>query len=209
MKNLLLSIALFSVISSKSQTPSNAADSIANAKQKAFEEKAEKLMTDKGTYPLIKSKMSGVIPVSNIDEKVNANQQYNLVIEITNGIKDSIEAKKINNVFEEVGRLINIHLAAGVPKKNIHVVVVAHGGVLKSFYNNEMYMQKYHTGNPNIPVFKELQDAGVKFVVCGQAMAFLDINKSQLFPWANVALSAASSLADYQLRGYVKIVADR
>ena len=90
----------------------------------------EKVYFSTAIYPLIKSsKWSGVIPVSNADEFPDKMQQYKLLMEISEGTKDSAEAKEINESIAEVGRLINIHIAAGIPQKNITVVVVAHGTV--------------------------------------------------------------------------------
>ncbi len=210
MKKLILVILCTVIITSFSKAqPSSKdslfiADSISKARSKAFRDSAEKAFTSKAIYPLIKSsKFSGVIPVSNTDEKPDINQQYKLLMEVTTGIKDSVAAKDINEAIAEVGRLINIHIAAGIPKKNITVVVVAHGGVLKAFYNDAVYKEKYRIDNPNIPVFNELLGAGVKFIACGQAMSFLNISKEQLLPWMKISLSAQTVLTDYQIRGYI------
>jgi intracellular sulfur oxidation DsrE/DsrF family protein len=163
----------------------------------------EKIFFAKAIYPLIKSsKWSGVIPVANVDEKPDVSQQYKLLMEVTTGIKDTVEAKEINAAFAEVGRLLNIHIAAGIPKKNMNIIVVAHGGILKSFYNNAVYKEKYKVDNPNLALLNELRAAGVKFIVCGQAMSFLNIDRSQLLPWVNVALSAQTVLTNYGLKGY-------
>ncbi|MGI8635147.1 MAG: DsrE family protein [Segetibacter sp.] len=180
------------------------ADSISKVKNKLLRDSMENAFVSKAVYPLIKnSKWSGVIPVANADEKPDVNQHYKILMEVTKGIKDTIEAKDINAAIGEVGRLMNIHIAAGIPKKNVEVVVVAHGGILKSFYNNATYKEKYKVDNPNIAVFDQLLAAGVKFIACGQAMSFLDISKQQLLPWMKVALSAQTVLTDYQLKGYV------
>jgi intracellular sulfur oxidation DsrE/DsrF family protein len=182
----------------------NRDDSVSKARALAFKDSLEKAFVSKAVYHLVKSsKWSGVIPVPNADEKPVVSQQYKLLMEVTKGIKDSVEAKDINEALAEVGRLLNIHIAAGIPKKNIDVVVVAHGGILKSFYNNAVYKEKYKIDNPNIGLLNELLASGVKFIVCGQAMSFLNITKEQLLPWMKVALSAQTVLTDYQLRGYV------
>jgi intracellular sulfur oxidation DsrE/DsrF family protein len=187
-------------------------DSLAKITAKSFRDSLEKAFVSKAVYPLIKSsKWSGVIPVSNADEKPDINQQYKILMEVTTGIKGSDGAKEINEAIAEVGRLINIHMAAGIPKKNMHVVVVAHGPVLKSFYNDAVYKEKFKVDNPNVPVFNELLAAGVKFIACGQAMYFFDVKKEEMVPWMKVALSAQTVLTDYQLKGYMvkKIVTDK
>ena len=221
MKKLLLLYFLFSIaITSNAQMASQDStitnDSLskvrAKARSKAIQDSVEKALFAKATYPLIKSsKWAGVIPISNVDERPDVARQYKLLMEITEGIKDTAAAKEINNALAEVGRQMNIHIAAGIPKQNINMVVIAHGGVLKSFYNNAVYKEKYKVDNPNIPLFNELLTAGVKFIACGQAMTFLNIDKPQLLPWMKVALSAQSVITDYQLKGYVHrdLVMDR
>ncbi len=209
MKQLLLLLFLFfTVIISEAQTAAKdsiaVADSVAKAKSTAVRDSTEKAMLAKATYPYIKSsKWSGVIPVSNIDEKPDVTRRYKLLMEITTGIKDTTQAKEINNGLAEVGRLLNLHIAAGIPKNNIDIVVIAHGGILKSFYTDSIYKEKYKIKNPNDSLLHELLGAGVKFIACGQAMNFINIDKSQMFPWVKVALSAQTVITDYQLRGYI------
>ena len=206
----ILVSALSHAQSSNKET--KAADSLSKIKSKAFRDSLEKVFLSKATYPLIKSsKWSGVIPVTNANEKPDINQQYKLLMEVTTGMKDSAGAKDINEAIAEVGRLINIHVADGIPKKNIDVVVVAHGPILKSFYNNAVYKEKYKVDNPNTVVFDELLAAGVKFIACGQAMFIFDVKKEEMYPWMKVALSAQTVLTNYQLKGYIvkKIETDK
>lgn len=214
MKLLICAFLSFSFsLIAKSQPPvpdsTHLVDSIAKIKSKNFRDSVEKAILAKAIYPLIKSsKWSGVIPVDNPDEKPDVNQQYKLMMEVTTGIGDSVN--EINAAMAEVGRLLNIHIAAGIPKKNIDLIVVAHGPVLKSFYNNEVYKQKFKVDNPNIVLYNELLAAGVKFIACGQAMSFQNITKEELLPWVKVALSAQTVFTNYQLKGYIlkKIVID-
>ncbi len=109
----------------------------------------------------------------------------------------------MNDALAEVARAINTHVAAGVPKKNLEVVVVAHGGALKAFYNNAFYQEKYQVDNPNTALFNELLALGVKFIACGQSMAFQNITQDQLVPWLKTSLSAQIPISTYQLKGYV------
>ncbi|MDQ6814030.1 MAG: DsrE family protein [Bacteroidota bacterium] len=211
---LLTTLLVPALVYSQSANKDNgtAADSLSKAKAAAFRDSIEKAFLSKATYPLIKSsKWSGVIPVNNIDEKPDLQQQYKLLMEVTTGMKDSAGAKDINDAIAEVGRLVNIHIAAGIPKEKMNVVVVAHGAVLKSFYNNAAYKEKYKVDNPNNPVFNELLAAGVKFVACGQAMYFFDVKREEMLPWVKVALSAQTVLTNYQLKGYIlkKIETDK
>jgi intracellular sulfur oxidation DsrE/DsrF family protein len=203
-----LLVAFFAFITLHAQTSTKdsttKADSTSKISIKAKADSAEKALLAKATYPLIKSgKYSGVLPVDGITEKPDVNQQFKLLLEVANGPKDSLQAKELNDDLVEVARQLNLHIAAGIPKKNIDIVVVAHGGVLKALFTDSAYNKKYKINNPNDTLLNELRNAGVKFIVCGQAMNFQNVQKSQLFPWIKIALSAQIVITDYQLKGYI------
>lgn len=154
--------------------------------------------------PIIKnSKWSGAIPVSGIDEKPDPKMKYKLLIEITWWEKDSAKLREISSSLAEVGRIINLHAAAGIDKKNIETVVVAHAGVLNAFLTNEKYQKKFHTDNPNLDIIKQLEKNNVKIIACGQAMHFANIPKEDLLPVVKVAISAKVALSTYISKGYV------
>lgn len=157
-------------------------------------------------FPAIKSsKWSGVAPVQNITEMTDPQMKYKLLMELTAFASKGQEATakyEINGGLAEVGRKINLHVAAGVPKKNIALVVVVHAGALFALLNNEKYKRKYGTDNPNIAIIKELQDFGANFIVCGQAMTFLRLEMEDLVPGIKEALTAQTVLSTYQSKGY-------
>lgn len=157
--------------------------------------------------PIIKnSKWSGVIPVTGIDEKPDPKMKYKLLVEITWWEKDSAKLREISGSLAEVGRIINLHAAAGIDKKNIETVVVAHGGILNAFLTNEKYQKKFHTDNPNLDIIKQLEKDNVKIIACGQAMHFINIPKEDLLPVVKVAISAKVALSTYISKGYVLYV---
>ena len=55
----------------------------------------------------------------------------------------------------------------------------------------------------NIAIIKELQNYGVKMIVCGQAMTFLNLEMEELVPGIKQALNAQTALSSYQLKNYV------
>lgn len=176
-------------------------DSLQKAKRDSV---IEAKMLASAYYPLIKSsKWSGVLPVKDVTEKPDPNQQYKLLMEVVFGMKDSATAKNINTGLSEVGRLINLHIASGIPKKNLDVVVVVHGPALKALYRNDVYKKKFGIDNPNLILVRELMDNGIRFIACGQAMNFLEITKDQLVDNIKISLTAQTVLSNYQLKGYV------
>lgn len=159
-------ILLINASSCRQSADSNVtpADSPTTSRFKTF----RSYVASKAIYPLIKnSKYSGVAPVSNVDEFPDTNMQYKLLMDLSVGMKDSSYTTAINNGLAEVARAINTHIAAGVPKNKMQVIVVVHGGALKAFYNNAKYKSDYHVDNPNTALLDQLLSLPVKFVACG------------------------------------------
>ena len=179
----------------------NTTDSLAMAKKDSLKIAA---LFAKAYYPLIKdSKWSGVLPVEGITEKPDPTITYKLLMEDIFPIKDSLSAKEINGGMAEIGRIINLHVASGIPKNKLDVVVVVHGQALYALYTHSSYQKKYGINNPNIAMLDQLIKNGVRFIACGQAMQFFDVQKQDLDPRVRVSLTAQTVLSHYQLKGYV------
>lgn len=178
------------------------ADSVRIEKEFAEQEKWDHLFA-KLTYPKIKeAKFGGVLPVADVTEVPDPNQEYKLLLEIVKGNPDSAMSE-INNSLAEVARVINLHLASGIPAKNIVPVIVVHGPALQAFTTNASYKQKFKADNPNDKILNELRTLGTKFIACGQAMQFFEVPKEQLQPDVKVSITAQTVLSNYQLKGYV------
>lgn len=188
-----------------SQEAKSAADSANAAKQarkfKKFLQMAE--------YPLIKGDpMSGVLPVPIIDEWPDTNQVYKLLFVWTYGSRDSAKLAKNNPALADIGRIVNLHIASHIPLSNLQLVSAVHGPSIFSLLNDAAYEERFHRKNPNSKLIEELQQAGMKFIACGQAMGFLDVKKADLMPGIKVALTAQSIITSYKLKGFVAINED-
>lgn len=160
-------------------------------------------------YPHIKRyPWTLVAVVDGIDEKPDPLLNYNIVMDFTAfssvaGKKEVMDSAVVNWGLADIGRIYNLHVAAGIPKENIHIVVAVHGGPpVRTFFTNETYQKKYKRDNPNLPLIEELTNAGVKFLVCGQSLAWLNFKKEMLSPLAKVTLTAQTTLSSYQMKGY-------
>jgi intracellular sulfur oxidation DsrE/DsrF family protein len=154
-------------------------------------------------FPLIKAgKFSGVLPVVGVDEIPSPKREYKLLFEFTLVSKDSSN-EKLNPGLVEIARILNLHVASGIPKSHIHPVIVVHGTSLYSIQNNEVYRQKFKKDNPNSKLIQDLMQNGARFIACGQAMNFFDVKKEELFPGVKVSLTAQTVLSDYIGQGYV------
>jgi intracellular sulfur oxidation DsrE/DsrF family protein len=154
-------------------------------------------------FPLINAgKFSGVLPVAGIDEIPSPKREYKLLFEFTLFNKDSTH-EEINPGLTEIARILNLHVASGIPISHIHPVIVVHGLSLYSIQNNELYQNKFKKDNPNSKVIQELMKNGARFIACGQAMNFFDVKKEELFPGVKVSLTAQTVLSNYIGQGYV------
>jgi hypothetical protein len=153
-------------------------------------------------YPVItNSEWSGVFPVKNVTEKADPSMKYKLLFNMTAWTRDS--AKSINEGLAEIGRIINLHVAAGVPKENLELAIVVHGSALNVYLNNENYFKKFKTNNPNIDILKQFIRLNTHLIACGQAEIFFQIPPENMLPDVNTAYSARVALSTYQLKGYV------
>lgn len=160
-------------------------------------------------YPLIRSHpLTLVLPVEGVDERPDTTMQYNILFNWTWAARDSVKAKRTNFGLQEIGRIINLHIASGIPRNKMNIVVAAYGYTPFALINNEAYRAKFNTDNPNSKLLQELVENGVKFLVCGQAMGFLDVEKKSLLPGLKVAYTSQTVLSSYQLKGYVRFNQD-
>jgi len=158
-------------------------------------------------YPAIKSDFwSYAEPVKHVDASPDPSLDYNVVFDFTEVTMvedtDRIDSSRMNSGLAEIGRIINMHVAAGIPKNKIHFVLAIHAYAIHILLNNEAYRRKFKTDNPNIRIINELSNAGVRFEACGQVMNRLNIQKSMLLPQASVVLTSKTSLTQYPLKGY-------
>lgn len=149
-------------------------------------------------FPVIKN-YGGIFEVPDAVEKPAVDLPYNIVIELVTG---SDEPKQLNNSLNNIARLINLHVIGGVPKENMNVVVAIHGEAAYSILNNEQYKEKYKTDNPNLGLYKELSEVGVKLFVCGQSLVARNIDRKRMAPEIAIATSMLTVVTTHQLKGY-------
>lgn len=127
------------------------------------------------------------------------NAEYKVVFNLTGGG----DADKVNGSLERVARTVNVFASAGVPLSHLHLIVVVHGPATPLVLDNAHYQEKFKTDNPNIALIDELEKAGVKVVVCGQALAHNKIAHETVNPKVEVTLSAITDVIILEKAGYV------
>ena len=178
------------------------ADSIKVAKEFVEKAKWDKLAA-KSEFPLLKGgKYIGVIPVKDPTEIPDPNIDYKILFELTANNPDST-IKDINAGLDEIARVINLHVASGIPAKRIIPVIVVHAGALNAIKNDEAFKKKYKIDNPNLKLISDLEKIGAKFIACGQAMEFFEVKREELLPEVKISLTAQTVITQYQLKGFV------
>ena len=114
---------------------------------------------------------------------------------------------KFNRTLDAAVRFINMHVAAGVPMKDIHLAVVVHGPPMFDLTNAAAYARGASDAdraiaNANAPLIATLIAHGVEIYACGQSAASLGVENADLLPGVKMSLSAMTAHAMLQQRGY-------
>lgn len=157
-------------------------------------------------FPIIKDPGSPVTVVPVIDEGTDPKIDYKIVYDFTAipqiDETEKMDSSKVNWGLEEVGRQFNLHAAAGIPKEKIKMTLVIHALGSRSFLSNEKYQKRYKPDNPNLSLIKQLTDAGVKIVQCGQSATWMGLKKEMFIPEVKIAISAKTAISQLQMKGY-------
>jgi intracellular sulfur oxidation DsrE/DsrF family protein len=148
--------------------------------------------------PVIK-KSGGIFEVSDAVEKPDPKLKYDIVIELFSAPDNP---KEVNQALNNIARLINLHVMGGVPKENLNVVVAIHGEATYSITDTKTYQKRYDCPNPNLDVYKELAEKGVKLFVCGQSLVARKVERPTITPEIKIATSMLTVVTTHQLRGF-------
>ncbi|MDM8011128.1 MAG: DsrE family protein [Parasphingorhabdus sp.] len=133
------------------------------------------------------------------DVPVAQDAQFNIAFDVAT----AAEPDKINRTIESAARFINMHVAAGVPEKNIHLAIVVHGAAAFDLTSPEFFAaHKDGRTNASAAAIAQLQEHGVDFYLCGQSAAAQGITNADLLPGVKMALSAMTAHALLQQQGY-------
>jgi intracellular sulfur oxidation DsrE/DsrF family protein len=153
-------------------------------------------------YPLFKgSLLTGILPVEKLTMPYSNKGKVKLAFDVSEAQSDPT---KPSESIEEVMRIMNLHVAAGVKPDAIDAIVIVHGPGAASFLNNENYVKRFNKGdNPNLPLISEMQAKGMKFVVCGQTLALRGFTLNNFADKLGSAYSAMTLKSDLNSQGYM------
>ncbi len=137
--------------------------------------------------------------IENPDFQIDPKDEFKLVFDIYLKPEDP---RKLNLSINTIARFLNMHARAGVKSDQISLVAVVHGGAGNDVMNDSFYRQKYGVDNPNRILIEKLEEAGVKFYLCGQTMNSRGLERAQLLPEVGLALSAMTAITQMVNAGY-------
>jgi len=141
----------------------------------------------------------GKIAAVQTDMKIPKRAKFKVLFDTTKAAK----AGELNSTLTSAARFINMHVAAGVPEKNIDIAVVFHSKAAFDLTKPEAYQSVHPTGeNANAALIERLTQTGVRIILCGQTAAYYDVSNDDLLPGVEMALSAMTAHALLQQDGY-------
>lgn len=142
-------------------------------------------------------------PTEGAAQRPDPELDYRVVFDVTKAASDP---SKPNRSLEAVARFLNLLAAEGVRPAPGHIVAVVHGPATPAIAGNDAYARKTgHPTNPTLPLIERLRAAGVTIAVCGQAMQRNGIAASEVAPGVRIDVSALTTMANLQLRGWALI----
>lgn len=146
-------------------------------------------------YPII-PKFGGVVPLPKAVEQPRKGSK--IVFDVT------ADSKEVNKGLERAARLLNLYGSAGLKATDVKITIILHGEATKVALSDEAYKAKFSTeANPNLPLIRELQKAGVEVLVCGQAVAYKGFQTTDIAKEVPIALAALTVIINRQTDGYV------
>ena len=155
--------------------------------------------TPKYSHPAI-AKYGKVVSLPNATQQPRDGSR--IVVDVTQGG----EPDKLNSALDKVARFVNIYRGAGKAPAQVDIAIVLHGDATLTILNDDIYGSRFKTkGNPNLDCLQALHEADVQIFVCGQSLIGSDAKPEQVVVFADVAVSALTSLVNLQAEGYAYV----
>ena len=137
--------------------------------------------------------------VENPEIKTDTSTDLKVIFDVSN---TSSKNNVINKNIVTAARFLNMHANEGMNLEQLKVAITIHGAAWKDVLTDGAYKTKFGVVNPNTKLIKELTEAGVDVIICGQTASFRKVDKSLVNPNVKYALSAMTALLQYQNNGY-------
>ena len=137
--------------------------------------------------------------VENPDIKTDTSVDLKVIFDVSS---TSSKHNVINKNIVTAARFLNMHANEGMKPSQLKVAITIHGAAWKDVLTDGAYKTKFGVVNPNTKLIKELNEAGVDIIICGQTASFRKMDKSLVNQDVKFALSAMTALLQYQNNGY-------
>jgi len=142
---------------------------------------------------------SAYVPIPTATVRPQPARIYRAVYDATRAAE---KPDQILPALDMAGSELNLFAAEHVPFTHVKFAVVFHGAALDGILDDAHYRAKHGMANPNLPVIAAMKRAGVEFFVCGQNLAYDQVDPATLTPDVKLALDALVVLMTYQNTGY-------
>lgn len=148
-------------------------------------------------HPVI-ANFGEIAPLPGAANQPDPSIAYHIVFSVTAGGKPD----QPNTGLDKVARFVNLLGSRGIRPGPGAVVAVIHGPATTLAMTDAAWRARFGNPNPNIALIGALKNAGVDIHVCGQALAYNGIKPDMVSPQVTVDLSAMTTLATLQLKGW-------
>ena len=152
-------------------------------------------------FPVIAG-YGGVHPRPNLPERPVASEDYRVIVDVVSGYAPGAKPKAPLESLQRLARIVNLLGYTGVPAAHRHIVAVLDRKTLVAALNDNAFHKIYGVANPNLPLLQALKQAGVKLMVCSQALAGHKLPDTAVSPDVEVSLSALTDFLIYGHDGY-------
>jgi intracellular sulfur oxidation DsrE/DsrF family protein len=150
-------------------------------------------------YPFVPGH-GGVVPLPRAAEQPTKGAK--VIFDVTADAKPG----EVNTGLEHVARLLNLYGAAGLTARDVTIVAVFHGEADKAVLSDAAYAMRFKVAaNPNLPLIRCLNKAGVQVFVCGQSLHELGFSAEEVANEVAVADAAMLVLVNKQTSGYAYV----
>jgi len=112
----------------------------------------------------------------------------------------------VNPALDQVARVVNTYVAAGVPVQQLKFVVAVNGEATSAMLDNAHFRQRFGVDNPNLVLISELKQQGIDVAVCDQALAWHHYKPQWIATSVTHALSALTTISTLQNKGYALLI---
>ncbi len=129
------------------------------------------------------------------------------VIRLVYDVQDDEWGFNVGKGLARLRELVGDYGSMGIPKSEVNIVAVFHGGAAYWLLRDEPYsaFTRKEGGNPNRPVIRDLVDWGVGLELCAQTMKRRGWKRADILPDVKIVSGVCPRVVELGRRGYVYV----